>query len=233
MTVDGTIRVFLVDDQELVRTGFAMIIDATVGMRVVGGAADGDAAVAALHRPEHRADVVLMDIHMPGIDGIEATRRLLSAPDPPRVVMLTTFDTDELLVAALRAGASGFLLKDAGAAELVAAVRAAAVGEAPIAPRLMRRLVDSYVLTGEPATATEPAPAEASAVAGLTAREREILAAVGLGLTNAEIAVRLHVAESTVKTHLGSVLRKLGLRDRVQAVIVARTAGLSAPPASL
>ncbi|WP_242676860.1 response regulator transcription factor [Rhodococcus sp. ABRD24] len=207
-----------------------MIIDATTGMSVVGGAADGEAALEALRRPECRSDVVLMDINMPGIDGIEATRRLLAAPGAPRVVMLTTFDTETLLVEALQAGASGFLVKDAGAMELVAAIRAAAAGEAPIAPRLMRRLVDSFVLTARAPHEgpTGPPPCDTS-LDTLTAREREILAAVGLGLTNSEIAVRFHVAESTVKTHLGSVLRKLGLRDRVQAVILARTVGGSAP----
>lgn len=224
MTEAEAIRVFLVDDQELVRTGFAMIVDATDGMSVVGGAGDGESALAQLRRPENRCDVVLMDITMPGIDGIEATRRLLAEPDPPRVVMLTTFDTDDLLVEALRAGASGFLVKDAGARELVAAIRAAALGEAPISPKLMRRLVDSFVLTAPaPHPGSDGTPATDPSLDALTAREREILAAVGLGLTNSEIAARLHVAESTVKTHLGSVLRKLGLRDRVQAVILART----------
>ncbi|MEV1240610.1 response regulator transcription factor [Nonomuraea sp. NPDC049750] len=245
MSPDRLIRVFLVDDQELVRTGFAMILDATPDLRVVGSAADGQTALDALRRPEHRADVVLMDIRMPGIDGVETTRRLLARPDPPRVVMLTTFDDDELLVAALRAGAAGFLLKDAGAAELLTAIRAAAAGEAPVAPRLVRRLIDSFVLA-PPATAsaehppaTAPAerlpaaasaerpPVTASRLGRLTSREREILASVGLGLTNAEIAARLRLAESTVKTHLGSVLRKLELRDRVQAVILAQTHGLT------
>ncbi|MFD3431364.1 response regulator [Nocardia fluminea] len=224
------IRVFLVDDQELVRTGFAMIIEATTGMIVVGGAGTGDCALEQLRRPGNRCDVVLMDINMPGIDGIEATRRLVAEPDPPRVVMLTTFDADDLLVEALRAGASGFLVKDAGALELVAAIRAAAAGEAPISPKLMRRLIDSFVLTAHaPHPESGGAPPSDTSLDALTAREREILAAVGLGLTNSEIAVRLHVAESTVKTHLGSVLRKLGLRDRVQAVILARTARASAP----
>ncbi|WP_433511654.1 response regulator [Nonomuraea sp. CA-143628] len=232
MSPDRLIRVFLVDDQELVRTGFAMILDATPDLRVVGSAADGQTALDALRRPEHHADVVLMDIRMPGIDGVETTRRLLATPDPPRVVMLTTFDDDELLVAALRAGAAGFLLKDAGAAELLTAIRAAAAGEAPVAPRLVRRLIDSFVLAPPTTTSAEHPPAErppagASRLGRLTSREREILASVGLGLTNAEIAARLRLAESTVKTHLGSVLRKLELRDRVQAVILAQTHGLT------
>ncbi|GAA3409036.1 response regulator transcription factor [Streptosporangium vulgare] len=227
MSPDRLIRVFLVDDQELVRTGFGMILDATPDLRVVGSAADGQTALDALRRPEHRADVVLMDIRMPGIDGVETTRRLLAAPDPPHVVMLTTFDDDELLVAALRAGAAGFLLKDAGAAELLAAIRAAAAGEAPVAPRLVRRLIDSFVLAPPTAASAEQPPATAPRLERLTTREREILASVGLGLTNAEIAARLQLAESTVKTHFGSVLRKLELRDRVQAVILARTQGLT------
>ncbi|MGV9379625.1 response regulator transcription factor [Nonomuraea sp. NPDC003707] len=221
------VRVFLVDDQELVRTGFEMILDATPDLRVVGSAADGQTALDALRRPEHRADVVLMDIRMPGLDGVETTRRLLATPDPPHVVMLTTFDDDELVLAALRAGAAGFLLKDAGAAELLAAIRAAAAGEAPVAPRLVRRLIDSFVLAPPVTTSAEPPPAAASRLERLTTREREILASVGLGLTNAEIAARLQLAESTVKTHLGSVLRKLELRDRVQAVILAQTQGLT------
>ncbi|QPP08758.1 response regulator transcription factor [Streptomyces bathyalis] len=221
------IRVFLVDDQDLVRTGFEMILDATPDLRVVGSADDGQTALDALRQPQHRADIVLMDIRMPGLDGVEATRRLLATPDPPRVVMLTTFDDDELLVAALRAGAAGFLLKDAGAAELLTAIRAAAAGEAPIAPRLVRRLIDSFVLSPPATDATEQQPAAGADLGRLTAREREILASVGLGLTNAEIAARLQLAESTVKTHLGSVLRKLDLRDRVQAVIIAQTHGLA------
>jgi DNA-binding NarL/FixJ family response regulator len=214
------IRVFLVDDQELVRAGFAMILDATPDVRVVGSTGDGETALDLLRLPEHRADVVLMDITMPGLDGIETTRRLLSTQDPPHVVMLTTFDTDELLVDSLRAGASGFLVKDASPAELLAAIRAAAAGDAPVAPRLVRRLIDSFVLAAPP-----PAPPPAANLDRLTAREREIFALVGLGLTNAEIAGRLQLAESTVKTHLGSVLRKLELRDRLQAVILAQTAG--------
>ncbi|MGW2162036.1 response regulator transcription factor [Nonomuraea sp. NPDC001699] len=225
MTSDSRpIRVFLVDDQELVRAGFALILDATADLRVVGSAGDGQTALDALRRPEHRADVVLMDIRMPGLDGVETTRRLLAAPAPPRVVMLTTFDDDDLLLAALRAGASGFLVKDAGAADLLAAIRAAAAGEAPVAPRLVRRLIDSFVLT-PPAARADHEPAVPSRLDRLTTREREIFAAVGLGLSNSEIAARLQVAESTVKTHLGSVLRKLQLRDRIQAVILARTQG--------
>lgn len=216
------IRVFLVDDQDLVRAGFAMILGAAADLTVVGSAGDGASALAALRLPEHRCDVVLMDITMPGLDGVETTRRLLAEPGAPRVVMLTTFDSDDNLVASLRAGASGFLPKDAGPEELLAAVRAAAAGDAPVAPRLVRRLVDLFVLA-----APEPRPAPPAGFALLTSREREILAAVGLGLSNAEIAGRLHLAESTVKTHLGSVLRKLELRDRVQAVVAARAAGLT------
>lgn len=230
MTPQHLIRIFLVDDQELVRTGFTMILDATPDLRVVGSAGDGQTALDALRRPEHRADVVLMDVRMPGLDGVETTRRLLATPDPPHVVMLTTFDDDELLIAALRAGAAGYLLKDAGAAELLAAIRAAAAGEAPVAPRLVRRLIDSFVLAPPVTEPAEHAPAAASRLERLTTREREILASVGLGLTNAEIAARLQLAESTVKTHFGSVLRKLELRDRVQAVILAQSQGLTGDP---
>ncbi|MFI7597292.1 response regulator [Actinoplanes sp. NPDC049681] len=214
------IKVFLVDDQELVRAGFAMILAATPDIEVVGTAGNGHSAIAALQQPEHRADVVLMDIRMPGLDGVETTRRLLERPRPPRVVMLTTFDADDLVVAALRAGAAGFVLKDAGPAELLSAVRAAAAGEAPVSPRLVRRLIDSFVRTPPPAERTPSVP---TGIDRLTPREQEILSAVGMGLTNAEIAARLAVAESTVKTHLGAVLRKLQLRDRIQAVIVAQT----------
>jgi len=237
------IRVFLVDDQELVRAGFELILGATPDMVVAGSAGDARTAIERLRAPGPRTDVVLMDIRMPGMDGVAATRHVSALPDPPRVVILTTFDEDELLVAALRAGAAGYLLKDAGPADLIAGVRAAAGGDAPVSPRLVRRLIDSFVLpvpptppAGPPAAPAGPPalsggppalpgglPAPAGGLERLTAREREILAAVGLGLTNAEIAARLWVAESTVKTHLGSVLRKLGLRDRVQAVIVAQT----------
>ncbi|MBO4209778.1 response regulator [Micromonospora echinofusca] len=216
------IRVFLVDDQDLVRAGFAMIVGAAADMTVVGSVGDGRSALAALRRPEQHCDVVLMDVTMPGLDGIETTRRLLAEPGAPRVVMLTTFDSDDNLVASLRAGASGFLSKDAGPEELLAAVRAAATGDAPVAPRLVRRLIDLFVLA-----TPEPRPAPPPGLDRLTPREREILSAVGLGLSNAEIAGRLHLSESTVKTHLGSVLRKLGLRDRVQAVVAARLAGLA------
>ncbi|MBU2667934.1 response regulator transcription factor [Actinoplanes bogorensis] len=195
-----------------------MIIDAADDLRVVGQAADGRTALTMLRTPERQADVVLMDIRMPGPDGVETTRRLMAAVNPPRVVMLTSFDDDELLVAALRAGACGYLLKDAGPAELVAGIRSAVAGDAPVSPRLTRRLIDSFVRPVPVAAERNPA------LDRLTAREREILAAVGLGLTNVEIAARLHVAESTVKTHVGAILRKLNLRDRVQAVILAQSA---------
>ena len=224
---ESPVRVFLVDDQQLVRAGFAMILDATPDMTVVGQAGDGQEALDALsgaNPPE--VDVVLMDLRMPRLDGIEATRRLRAGSGGPAVVVLTTFDADDDVLAALRAGASGFLLKDAGPAELLAAIRAAARGEAVVAPAVTRRLIDSYVLTR---------PAEAASrvderLGRLTDREREVLVAVGQGLSNQEIAGRLHLAEATVKTHLGAILRKLDLRDRVQAVVLAHESGLVPRP---
>ncbi|MEU4579909.1 response regulator transcription factor [Nonomuraea sp. NPDC023979] len=202
-----TIRVFVVDDQDLVRTGTAMVIDAQDDMAVVGEARDGLDALAGLARVS--ADVVLMDVRMPRLDGVETTRRLL-AGGGPRVIVLTTFDLDEYAFAALRAGASGFLLKDAPADELVAAVRTVHAGDAVIAPSTTRRLLDHVA----PAL---PRPADPGVQ--LTEREREVLRRIAAGETNAEIAGRLYMAEGTVKTHVGRILAKLGLRDRVQAVI--------------
>jgi DNA-binding NarL/FixJ family response regulator len=217
------VRVVVADDQELVRSGLAMIVDAQPDLEVVGEAADGDEAVRVARR--ERADVVLMDIRMPGVDGIEATRRLAGegVADPVKVVILTTFDLDEYVFAALRAGASGFLLKDLRRDDLVHAVRVVAAGDALLAPSVTRRLVADY--------ARRPVPA--TRVAHLTPREQEVLVLVGEGANNAEIAQRLIVGEATVKTHVGRVLMKLNLRDRVQAVIYAYETGLvggSGPP---
>jgi len=210
------IRVVLVDDQALVRGGFRSILDRQEGIAVVGEAADGAEALAVCRREQ--PDVVCMDVRMPGMDGLQATRRLLTEPDPPRVLVLTTFDLDRYVYEALRAGASGFLVKDAPPERLVAAVRAVAAGEELFAPTVLRRLVEAYV--------REP-PDEAGAVlAPLTEREREVLRAMAGGLTNAEIASALHLSPATVKTHVARILPKLGLRDRVQAVVLAYECGL-------
>jgi DNA-binding NarL/FixJ family response regulator len=216
-----TVRVVLVDDQALVRTGFRMILDETDDIEVVGEAADGAQALDVVTRT--RPDVVLMDVRMPGLDGIEATRRIRSgASDAPRVLILTTFDLDEHVLAGLRAGASGFLLKDALAADLLSAVRVVASGEAVAAPSVTRRLIAHFL-------GTVPARREHDERLGvLTAREREVLTLVARGFSNAEIAATLFLSEGTVKTHIGRILAKLGLRDRVQAVIVGYECGLVA-----
>ncbi len=207
-----SIRVFLVDDQALVRAGFVMVVAAQEDMRVVGEAGDGAAALARLATTP--ADVVLMDVRMPGLDGVEATRRLLNRPGAaPKVIMLTTFDLDEYAFAALRAGASGFLLKDAPPEDLLAAIRTVHGGDAVIAPSTTRRLLDHVA-------ATLPAPPDGpDALAELTEREREVLLEVARGASNAEIGARLYLSEGTVKTHVGRILSKLDLRDRVQAVV--------------
>ena len=218
-----TVRVVVADDQELVRSGFAMIVDAQPDLVVVGEAADGAEAVTVARR--ERADVVLMDVRMPRVDGIEATRRLAGpdVADPVKVVILTTFDLDEYVYAALRAGASGFLLKDVRREDLVHAVRVVAAGEALLAPSVTRRLIADFA--ARPAAgAGRPADLDR-----LTPREHEVLELIGLGRNNAEIGAALVVGEATVKTHVGRVLMKLGLRDRVQAVIYAYEAGLVAP----
>ena len=219
------IRVVLVDDQQMVRAGFRMVIDSQPDLTVVGEAGDGAAAVDLLRRVV--ADVVLMDVRMPGTDGIEATRRLTAAADPPRIVVLTTFDLDEYVVAAIGAGASGFLLKDAPPEEMLAAVRTVHAGDSVIAASSTRQLLQHVapMLRG-----AGPAPARGEdALAELTPREREVLVQMALGASNAEIAEHFVVSEATVKTHVGRVLAKTGSRDRVQAVVLAYRTGLVSP----
>jgi DNA-binding NarL/FixJ family response regulator len=218
--------VLIVDDQPLQRFGFRMLLDSAPGTQVVGEAANG--AEAVRRTAELRPDVVLMDVRMPGMDGIEATRRIVASGGRSRVLVLTTFDLDDYAHAALRAGASGFLLKDALPEELLAGIRAVSVGDAVIAPGLTRRLLDAYAhrLPGAPAGAERETHPRLRA---LTEREYEILLAIGQGWSNGEIAERLVLSESTVKTHVGRVLAKLGARDRIQAVILAYDLGLVRP----
>ena len=218
---DTMIKVLIADDQALVRGAFEALIQAVPGMTVVGAAADGAEAVelAAARRP----DVVLMDVRMPKMDGIEATRRLLAhdhGPTPPRVLILTTFDLDEYVFTALRAGASGFLLKDTPPDDLLTAIRVIAAGEALLAPSVTRRLIAEFTARPEPATSPR------RSLDGVTDREREVLALIGRGLSNGEIALHLHLAQATVKTHIGRLLAKLNARDRAQLVIAAYESGL-------
>ena len=216
-----TRRVVIADDQDLVRAGLRVILE-TNGVDVVGEAADGAEAVAAALT--HRPDVVLMDVRMPVVDGIEATRRIRASDDDVRVLVVTTFDLDEYVFEALRAGASGFLLKDAPRAELLRGIEVVAAGDALLAPSATRRLVADFARR----RAAAPPPA-ADQLAVLTPRERHVLELVARGLTNSEIAAELVVGSATVKTHVGHVLTKLGLRDRVQAVITAYEVGLVQP----
>ncbi|GAB2524806.1 response regulator [Paramicrobacterium agarici] len=220
-----TITVVIADDQTMVRAGFAALLDAQQGIQVVGQAADGAEAVDLVRR--EKPDVVLMDVRMPQLDGLEATRRILSPARPlphvPRVIMLTTFDIDDYVYEALEAGASGFLLKDSLPDELVQAVRVVAAGDALLAPSITRRLIEQF---GKSRPTTPRASLELNA---LTEREREVLTLMGSGRSNGEIATDLFISEQTVKTHVGKVLQKLQLRDRVHAVIFAYDAGLVTP----
>jgi DNA-binding NarL/FixJ family response regulator len=220
-----SISVLLADDQPLLRRGFRMIIEAEENLTVTGEAGDGEEAVRLAR--QHAPDVVLMDIRMPGTDGIEATRRITAGNPAVRVLVLTTFDLDEYAFGALRAGASGFLLKDVRPAELVSAIRTVASGDAVVSPRVTRRLLDEYAQV-LPLASTDRAE-RYPRLSTLTEREREVLAAVARGLSNAEIAATLHVSEATVKSHVGRILAKLGLRDRVQVVVLAYEAGLIRP----
>jgi DNA-binding NarL/FixJ family response regulator len=219
-----TIRVLLCDDQALVRSGFRMILEARPGFEVVGEAEDGREAVVLARRL--RPDVILMDVRMPHVDGIEATRRLVAAASPARILILTTYDIDEYVYEAIQAGASGFLLKDVEPVQLAEAIRVVARGDALLAPSVTRRLLDRFALVLQP---EDDPPAE---LAELTERELEILRLLATGLSNAELAQRLFLSETTVKSHVSSVLRKLHLRDRVQAVVLAYEAGLVRPGSS-
>lgn len=220
------IRVALVDDQQLVRAGFAMVIGSQPDMEVVLEAGDGAQAVRLI--PSYGVDVVLMDVRMPQLDGIAATRALLEASaSAPRIVMLTTFDLDEYVLAAIRAGASGFLLKDTQPEDMLTAIRTVHVGDGVIAPSATRRLIEHVAST----TPTQARTAAPEVLAGLTAREMEVLGLIARGRSNLEIAADLVVAEATVKTHVGRLLAKLEVRDRVQLVVFAYESGLVAPGA--
>ncbi|MCL7457953.1 response regulator transcription factor [Micromonospora echinofusca] len=218
------VRILLADDQPLLRTGFRMVLGTEDDLDIVAEAADGLEAVELSRRL--LPDVVLMDIRMPRMDGVAATRAIVDARLPVRVLILTTFDLDEYVVGALRAGASGFLAKDVPADDLVAAIRTVAAGDAVVAPRILRRLLDRFA-----DVLPDPAAAPPRTLSALTEREREVLVHVARGLSNAEIARALSVSETTIKTHVGHVLTKLGLRDRVQAVVLAYESGLVRPRA--
>jgi DNA-binding NarL/FixJ family response regulator len=216
------IRVLLCDDQALVRSGFRMILDAREDLEVVGEAEDGLQAIALARKLD--PDVILMDVRMPELDGVEATRRLVAGGSRARILILTTFDLDEYVYEAIRAGASGFLLKDVQPSQLVDAIRVVAAGEALLAPTVTRRLLDRFADTLQADDETPPPSLDS-----LTEREREVLKLLASGLSNAELAERLFLSETTVKSHISSVLRKLDLRDRVQAVVLAYEAGLVRP----
>ncbi|WP_430332553.1 response regulator [Rhodococcus sp. ACT016] len=215
------ISVLLVDDQELMRMGLNMVLDAHDDIVVVGEVADGAAAIRAAH--DLRPDVVLMDVRMPVVDGVTATARILEADGPTKVLVMTTFDVDEHALGALRAGASGFLLKDTPPEDLVSAIRSVAAGDAVVSPRVTRRLISRFLRDDLPPT-RDPAILDV-----LTDREREVLVLVASGLSNCEIAAKLFVSEATIKSHVGRVLAKLDLRDRVQAVILSYETGLVRP----
>jgi DNA-binding NarL/FixJ family response regulator len=222
------LRILLVDDQQLIRLGMRMVLESYDDLEVVGEAADGREAIEATARLT--PDVVLMDVRMPGLDGIEATRAIVAADPGSRIIILTTFDLDEYAFAGLAAGASGFLLKDAQPAELVSAIRAVASGDAAVSPRVTRKLLELFgpqlPAPGADAGRGDPASGAAALLRTLTDRERDVLVAMAEGLSNSEIAARFFLSESTVKTHVGRVLMKLELRDRVHAVIFAYGAGL-------
>jgi DNA-binding NarL/FixJ family response regulator len=220
------IRLVIADDQALVRDGFCSILGRETDMEVVAEAADGAQAVAAVART--CPDVALLDVRMPVMDGLQAGRRILATPNAPRVLMLTTFDADEYVYEALRGGASGFLLKDIRSGQLVEAVRTVASGQSLLSPSITRKLIERFILAG-PASARPPEPPRE--LSDLTPREREVLLLIAEGLANAEIAARLFLSEATVKTHVNRLLAKLGLRDRVQVVILAYETGLIRPGA--
>jgi DNA-binding NarL/FixJ family response regulator len=216
------IEVLLVDDQPLLRTGFRMVLSAEPDLTVVGEAADGEEAIEQTRKLS--PTVVLMDIRMPRLDGVGATKAIVASGSPSRVLVLTTFDLDEYVLGALRAGASGFLSKDVPAEDLITAIRTVAAGDAVVSPRILRRLLRSVA-----ERLPDPDPSRATVLGALTDREREVLRLVARGRSNGEIATELVVSETTVKTHVGHVLTKLGLRDRVQAVVLAYETGLVRP----
>ena len=216
-----TIRVVVADDQGMVRSGFSVLLNAQPDIEVIGEAVNGQEAIA--RAAELRPDVILMDVRMPVLDGLHATRQITAMPDPPKILVLTTFDLDDYVYEALRSGASGFLLKDASATELANAVRLVAAGDALLAPGVTRRLIAEFARMGAPRSPTR------KQIEGLTERESEVLALVARGMSNAEIADHLVVAEQTIKTHVGRILMKLGLRDRTQAVVLAYESGLVHP----